>query len=95
MKENKNGFTLVELLIVTTIAVVLAMTMIGILNPAALTGKAKDSRRKEDLNKIKIAFEEYFNDKGKFPDGALLNDLKTNCESKTKDYVIKEKEYLN
>ena len=57
------------------------MTMIGILNPAALTGKAKDSRRKEDLNKIKIAFEEYFNDKGTYPFMASLEacNQKSNC----------------
>ena len=80
MKSDK-GFTLVELLLGMAIVIVLAMTMIGILNPIALTGKARDSKRKEDLNKMKIAFEEYFNDKGTYPFMASLEacNQKVNC----------------
>lgn len=64
-----------------TILVVLAVTMIGILNPVALTGKARDARRKSDLNKMKVAFEEYFNDKGVYPFLAGLEacNQKSNC----------------
>ena len=81
MRERKNGFTLVELLIVMTIVIVLMVMMIGILNPIALTGKARDSKRKEDLNKMKIAFEEYFNDKGTYPFMTSLEacNQKSNC----------------
>jgi len=61
------GFTLVELLIVIAILVIMAVILIGTLNPIVLVGKAHDARRKSDLNKIKTTFEEYFNDKGIYP----------------------------
>jgi prepilin-type N-terminal cleavage/methylation domain-containing protein len=79
--ENKKGFTLVELLIVMTIIGLLAIIAIMALNPQMLTGKANDSRRKSDLNKIRTAFEEYFNDKGKYPSDDDLEDwnVSENC----------------
>lgn len=61
------GFTLVELLVVFTILTVMAVVMAGILNPIALVNKAQDSRRKNDLKEIKIAFEKYYTDKGTYP----------------------------
>ena len=63
----KSGFTLVELLVVMSILVIMAVIMAGTLNPIALVNKAKDSRKKNDLNKIKIAFEAYNTDKGTYP----------------------------
>lgn len=63
----KQGFTLVEMLIVMVIIIMLAMAMIGTLNPIALVGKANDATRKKDLARIKVAFEEYFNDRGCYP----------------------------
>jgi prepilin-type N-terminal cleavage/methylation domain-containing protein len=67
MKKKNHGFTLVELLIVMAILVTMATILIGIINPIALIGKARDSRRKDDLNKIKMAFDEYYNDKKQYP----------------------------
>ena len=80
---RKNGFTLVEILIVMVILVMIVMMMIGTFNAIGVTNKGRDARRKKDLNRIKIAFEEYFNDKGEFPTGTLLVDLKDkkNCGS--------------
>lgn len=66
MKKIK-GFTLVEILIVIAILLIMIAILIGILNPIALINKAKDSRRKKDLSRIRVAFEEYFNDKGCYP----------------------------
>lgn len=65
----KRGYTLVELIIAVTIVVVLAMMMVGALNPQSLIGKANDSRRKKDIKRIKVAFEEYYNDKDCYPKG--------------------------
>jgi type II secretory pathway pseudopilin PulG len=80
---KRNGFTLVELLIVFTIMVTLTMMMIGIFNTVGLTARGRDAQRKKDLNRMKVAFEEYFNDKGYFPDTNLLTELQdiNNCKS--------------
>jgi prepilin-type N-terminal cleavage/methylation domain-containing protein len=77
----KRGYTLVELLIVMSIVVVLALMMIGILNPRALVGRANDGRRKKDLARIKVAFEEYYNDKGCYPVGFGFNNFVCDSDS--------------
>lgn len=79
---KKNGFTLVEILVTLTILVVLALIMVGILNPIVLVNKGYDSQRKKDLNRIKVAFEEYFNDKGYYPPDLSWNTAE-NCNSET------------
>lgn len=80
MKENKNGFTLVELLVSMAIIVSLMVMMIGTINPRGLIGKARDSIRKNDLKKMKVAFEEYYNDKGSYPYEEMnFCKLKQNC----------------
>lgn len=81
----KKGMTLVEMLIVMTIIVIIAMMMVGILNPAALMNKAIDAQSKKDLGRMKVAFEEYFNDNGCYPNQERLGDLmnKSNCDSAT------------
>jgi prepilin-type N-terminal cleavage/methylation domain-containing protein len=77
----KKGFTLVELIIVIAIIAMMAVMMTGNLNPAMLVGKANDATRKKDVRRIKVAFEEYYNDKGCYPSGAILDALNNaaNC----------------
>jgi prepilin-type N-terminal cleavage/methylation domain-containing protein len=91
--KNKKGVSLIEVLIVMAILGLLSMAAIMILNPQILIGKASDSRRKSDLNKIKIAFEEYFTDKGIYPSQININswNISNNCEKKI-DEISK---YLN
>lgn len=67
VKEKNKGFSLVELLIVLAILAILIVISVGVLNPIALVNKARDSKRKNDLNSIKRAFEEYYNDNGRYP----------------------------
>lgn len=74
-KEGRQGFTLVELLVVITIIILLALMMVGALDPAQLTGRARDSRRKKDIGRIKVAFEEYYNDKECYPDRVQIEKL--------------------
>lgn len=64
---KKNGITLIEVLVVMAILAILAVMMTMIINPIALVDKGNDARRKKDLNRIKVAFEEYNNDKGCYP----------------------------
>ncbi len=85
--KQDSGFTLVELLIVITILVFLAIMLIGIINPNALIGRANDSRRKSDLNKIRTAFEEFSNDNGRYPTAAEVSlwNRMSNCDKKVDD----------
>lgn len=78
---KKTGFTLVELLVVMAILVFLSVGLLATLNPIFQVDKANDARRKKDLAKIRVAFEEYYNDKGCYPTGPLLESLKssTSC----------------
>lgn len=62
----KKGFSLVELLVVITIIAILsvvAYTAVG-----GQTVKARDSKRKQDLNTIQSAMELFFIDKNRYPD---------------------------
>ena len=79
----RKGFTLVELMIVVSILAIMATILVGIINPIAQIQKASDARRKKDLGRIRVAFEEYYNDKGCYPSGALLIQLqdKNNCST--------------
>ena len=72
---KKKGVTLVELMIVMLILAILMVAMTSALNPANLINKGKDATRKKDLKRIKIAFEEYYNDKGCFPSQATIDEL--------------------
>ena len=86
------GFTLVELLIVMAIMGLLIAVVIGTLNPVALVNRAKDSRRKNDLNKIKVAFESYHTDKGVYPTAVEVGvwNISNNCDNE----VVQMKSYL-
>lgn len=77
----KRGLTLVELLVVISILVIMVGIVAGTLNPIALVNKANDSRRKNDLNKIKIAFEQYYTDKGRYPSKIEVDgwNIEANC----------------
>ena len=72
---GRKGFTLTELLVVISILAVMSVILVGILNPIALVNKGKDARRKKDLSRIKISFEEYYNDKGCYPTQTKINEL--------------------
>lgn len=53
--KNKNGFSLIELIVVITIIAVI--TVAGVVNFTEANKKARDSRRMSDLEKIRIALE--------------------------------------
>jgi general secretion pathway protein G len=66
-KPKKNGFTLMELLIV--------MVLLGFLITAGVTSytssmkKSRDTKRKNDLRQIAVSLEAYNNDVGRYPLG--------------------------
>jgi len=80
------GFTLVEILIIMTIVIMIAIIMIGAFAMINPMNKSRDSQRKKDLNRIKQAFEEYFNDKGYYPQDVGNWNVKSNCQSDKIDF---------
>lgn len=62
---KKLGFTLIELLIVISIIGILAALVLT--NIQGVRERARDARRKSDLNSIKTALRLYYNDFGSFP----------------------------
>lgn len=64
---GKDGFTLVELLVVIGIIGILVAAALLVLNPIAQFQKANDAKRKGDLAQIQRALEIYYHDLGKYP----------------------------
>jgi len=73
MSRRYNGFTLVEILIVISILVILGLIALVGINPMTQIFKGYDSRRRADLNKIKIAMEAYYSDHECFPTFPLVD----------------------
>jgi len=66
-KVGLSGFTLFELVIVVGILGVLLVMALANLNPIGQMNKARDTRRKGDLNKMQVAFEDYYSDHNCYP----------------------------
>ncbi len=64
------GLTLIELLIVTTILAVLMIS--GSMTYSLQHRRGLDARRKSDLAKLKIALEDYYNDKRCYPSAVVM-----------------------
>jgi len=81
MNKLVKGVTLIELILVVTVLAILVVAMTGAINPIALIGRANDSRRKKDLGRIKVSFEDYYNDKYCYPPQDVINELmnQANC----------------
>lgn len=67
---KKRGFTLIELLIV--IAIIAILVVLAIWAVTANLAKSRDARRKADLDRIKIAFEDYYGDSNEYPPDTAL-----------------------
>ena len=65
MKKNKNGFSLVELLVVISIIAVLSAVLM--VNFVGTRERSRDSQKVQDLNAIKSALRMYFNDYQYYP----------------------------
>jgi len=57
MKNKKNGFTLIELIVVVTIIAVL--TVMGVVSYSGTNKRARDSKRITDLESMRVALELY------------------------------------
>jgi len=70
----QQGLTWIEVLIVITIIGLLAVILLNFFNPLEKRDQATNSRQKSDLDRLAIALEDYYNDKGCYP-------TEVSCES--------------
>jgi prepilin-type N-terminal cleavage/methylation domain-containing protein len=65
LPAGRQGFTLMEILIV--VAILMILLMATLLNLRGQAARAQDSRRKTDLYMLRKALEDYYNDHNAFP----------------------------
>ncbi len=73
--STRAGFSLIELLV--AMAILAVMILFLMLGQGLSIGRSDDAARKSDFAKMKVAFEDYYNDKGCYPNPALMR----NCGS--------------
>src|SRR3989338_6240447 len=82
----KRSFTLIELLIVITIIGILVAT--GTYSWGAAQIKARDNRRKIDLQAVEQALETYYQTNGKYPDAGTGGSCGINsCSSANTNWI--------
>lgn len=69
--RQRRGFTLIEMVVV--VAIIGLLLIIAMMAWRNQLNKARDAQRKEDLQRISVAFEEYFSDFGCYPPADILN----------------------
>jgi type II secretion system protein G len=73
--ERNRGFTLIELLVVISIIGLLSSVVLASLQTARQ--KAKNAKTVQEMNQLKIAFELYRSDKGKYPNEGVRSTMDT------------------
>lgn len=74
-KKQKQGFTLIEILIVVAIIAILASVVLVGLGPTQQQGR--DARRLSDLRETQTALELYYNKNGTYPSASSWSALST------------------
>ncbi len=78
--QKRNGFTLVELLIVIGLLGAIALIVISAINPIEQSNRARDTRFKADGGQLISAVDRYFAAKSEFPWMTLTPSLATDDE---------------
>jgi prepilin-type N-terminal cleavage/methylation domain-containing protein len=81
---DTQGMSMIEILIVVAILAVLGIAMFASFNRQL--SKARDSKRKDHLEDLRVAFEDYFNDNECYPDLEILE----SCGESDLDPYLKE-----
>ena len=81
MYKSKKGVSLIEVLIVVAILAIMIVMLALIVDPRVWVNRGNDSRRRKDLDRIKVAFEDYYAGKKCYPDAALVAEMRdvANC----------------
>lgn len=66
-KLTREGFTLIEILLVVAIIAVVGAITVVFLNPVTQIERARDAKIKTDLNALKKSLEDWYNDKKCYP----------------------------
>jgi type II secretion system protein G len=94
---RKKGFTLVELLIVIVVIGILASISIVAYNGSQ--GRARDSRRQNDISELAKGLELYYLDNHKYPTGsgstAINNTWSTTADASWQNLVTALKPYMD
>ena len=64
---KKKAFTLLEITIVISIIILIISAALALLNPLTQIKKSWDGKRKAELNTLPKIFEDFYNDKNRFP----------------------------
>jgi prepilin-type N-terminal cleavage/methylation domain-containing protein len=79
--NSQKGFTLLEILIVVAIiSILFAVLLFGDITQLF---KGYDAVRKSDLNRIKIALENYYSDYDCYPSAGMIQDFLSQCDNTT------------
>jgi len=70
---TKRGFTLIEILV--TIAIIGLLTTLLLSNLQETRARARDARRKSDLNELRTALRLYYNDYQSYPTASSNNEI--------------------
>ena len=73
--KKQNGLTLIEILVVVAVLALLLLALFKVFKVDV--NRSKDAERKADLQEIKLAFENYYNDHQTYPPEEVLAD----CQS--------------
>lgn len=68
--NSNQGMSLAEVMIIILIAVTFLVA--GYIAFIGQIGKRRDAKRRDDLERIRVAFEDYFNDTGCYPSSIVL-----------------------
>ncbi len=69
---KRAGLTLMELLLVISLAAMIILALLILINPKKQFEKAQDGRRKKEITQLAKSVEEFYNDNERYPDSTEI-----------------------